>query len=134
MFKKIVLSNILFVLSLTLLSTPTFAQGPFQDSPPTESHAQINPTDPNWRFNESDSAVLRQAQMEEEGFNWWLLTPLVLLIPLAYLAINNWKPDRIGETNMRMGGSQFAYHDIQRTKKRSSKNLKERKYDRSYAP
>lgn len=140
MIKKLVMFNILLVLSLVTLSTQTFAQGPFAESAPTEFNAQINPVDPNWQFNPQDSAILRDAQVNRgDGFNWWWLAVSGALLPIFYLAsryfVNNLERDRLVAPRY----SYATYHDIREKKRKSSRskkktNLKERKYDKSFAP
>lgn len=134
------MSNILLFLSLVLLSTPTFAQGPFGENPPTEFNSQINPVDPNWQFNPQDSAILRNAQANrDEGLNWWWLAVPVALLPILYLGtryfVNNLEENR----QVAPRYSFATYHDIREKKRKTAKekkksNLKERKYDKSHAP
>lgn len=132
--------NILLGLSLVTLTTPTFAQGPFAQNPPTEFNIQINPVDPNWQFNPQDSAILREAQANRgDGFNWWWLVVPGALLPIFYLAlryfVNNLERDRLVAPRY----SYATYHDIREKKRKTDKNkkktnLKERKYDKSLAP
>lgn len=132
--------NILLILGLATLSTPTFAQGPFAESPPSEFNSQINPVDPNWQFRPEDSAILRDAQANrDDGFNWWWLAVPVALLPLFYLStryfVNNLEEDR----RVAPRYNYATYHDIREKKRKDTKNkkktaLKEKKYDKSYAP